>query len=263
MGRAVWQRSVVRDIALNPAYIARRKVDGKLWPVDWPAIVTEAEHYAAVSVLKDPARTTTRPGRGVWLCSYIATCAKCEGTVAVGPRGTRPDGTVRKLYVCAKGCVAVQVAELDMAVKAKLCLYLADPEVYAALTRVDGTEAEAARGELARLEKELEDWQRAAGRVSIAAVEQAERNLAPQIADAKARLGVLSTASGALRKLMGDQQQTYAQLWMRWDEEVCMAQRREIVRELVTVVVAGKRRTRQAGVGVVGTPGPRIAIELR
>lgn len=258
-----WHRSVVRGVALNPAYISRRLVDGKLWPVDWPALVSDAEHYAAVRLLNDPTRKTTRPGRAVWLCSYIATCRVCGAPLNTATRGKNRDGTRRKMYVCvAAQCVGIAVGELDEIVATTVCLHLSRPAVFKALTRADDAASAAIRDELAALDAELASWRALAGTgVDPDTIATAVRNIGARIEDATVRRDALHSASGAVRVLLGDKQSTYDELRARFDELV-VAQRREIVRTLVSVVVGRKRKMREPGVGVVGRD-ERVVVEMR
>lgn len=232
-----WLRCTVRDVALNPAYISRRRVSGKLWPVDWPAIVCEADHHAAVAILTDPKRKTTRPGRAVHLLSYIATCAVCEAPLNVGKGGTYKDGTPRRLYICTEGqCAAITVATLDEAVTDALFTYLADPKVYEALTRTDNSAGAEIRNELAGLDAELKAYQAMAGTgVDPTTIGEAVRKINARIADAEGRRDAVVEASGALQVLLGDRAHSGDELAARWEAKVGVAQRRQIIRELLTV----------------------------
>jgi hypothetical protein len=54
--------------------IGRRVLRGEVvGDGQWPPLVTEDTFWACARLLGDPSRTTTRPGRAVYLLSYIAT----------------------------------------------------------------------------------------------------------------------------------------------------------------------------------------------
>jgi site-specific DNA recombinase len=59
-------------MAMNPACIGKRVLRGQVVGEGiWDGIVDEEIYWAAVRTLKDPSRTTTRPGRAVCLLSYV------------------------------------------------------------------------------------------------------------------------------------------------------------------------------------------------
>jgi site-specific DNA recombinase len=98
------------------------------------------------SLLTDPKRRTSRPGRARHLLSMIATCAVCHGPLTV--RFARnPDGE----YFCRDGShVRIAQRDLDDHVTALILAMLADPEEYAFLAdNGDDDRLQAVREELA------------------------------------------------------------------------------------------------------------------
>jgi site-specific DNA recombinase len=65
---STWRRGVIRKMALNPTYIGKRVLRGE---VLGDALVDEETYWAAVRLLQDPSRTTTRAGRAVHLRFYV------------------------------------------------------------------------------------------------------------------------------------------------------------------------------------------------
>lgn len=262
-GNGTWCRSTVRDIALNPAYISRRLVEKKLWPVDWPPLVSEAEHYAVVSLLRNPARTTTRPGRAVHLLTYIATCGRCDAVLA-SMKGRSADGSSR-LYTCSvRGCASISMDKLDEAVLGALLTHLAKPAVYRALTRVDDSAGASIADELGALQSELATWREMAGTgFDPETIAAAVRTLVARIEETTARRDASNEASGALRLLLDDGTGGYAALAERWVAKLGVAQRREVVREVLEIKVGPLKYVREPGVGIVGERPKRISIEPR
>ncbi len=98
-------RSVARRVKNAGLRVHRGRVVGE---GPWEALVTEAEHQAAVAVLSDPRRRTQRGTTPTHLLSGIAVCGVCGGPLrAATVRG-------RAAYVCRGGfCVSRGQADLD------------------------------------------------------------------------------------------------------------------------------------------------------
>jgi hypothetical protein len=90
----------------------------------WSPLVDEAMFWAVTRILTDPARTLTRPGRAVWLLSWLARCGKCGAQLnSISRPG--PNGGRVQIYRCAQhGCVVVMQPELDEYVQAVLMAWV-------------------------------------------------------------------------------------------------------------------------------------------
>ncbi len=242
-GSRSWYHERVRQIALNPVYAGQRRhratgryagAPAETYAGAWPALVTAAEHLAAQLVLADNARiahgrTSARPGKQVYLLTYLATCHNGHPLV-VHARGTA--------YTCVPhGCVHISRVEVDALVEAAVMEALADPEVYGRLRQAgesSGADVEAAEAELARLTASLEDWRKSAwdGRgTTPATLASVEAGLAPQIEAARRRARVVGIPP-ALRPFL----EPDADIAARWREATLQA-RRTVIRALCTVTV--------------------------
>jgi site-specific DNA recombinase len=181
-----WERSTVRKIARNPAYIGKRKWRGELFKAVWPALVDEATFWKAQRILTDPARKTTRPGRQKWLASYFATGA-CGAPLQVFSRpGRQPK------YGCSSGhgCAYIAVAGLDAIIASWTALVMAeDGDARKHLPAGSDAAIIAARVEADQLRARLDEHAResAAGKISARSLAIVEAELAPQIAAAEER----------------------------------------------------------------------------
>lgn len=167
-GGKEWARTVIRDIARNKAYIGtrvHRPKDGPATEVPnaWAPIDPDPEFpnifAKAQAVLSDPKRKTTKPARGRHLLSYIAYGA-CGLPLQTDP----PVKGRRRRYRCEDRCASILADDLDIFVRAVIDGYLAreDVQAFLAAGQGDNGEAVAARGEVAKLREELEDWRKLA-----------------------------------------------------------------------------------------------------
>lgn len=222
-----WTRNVVRNMALSPTYIAKRRHNGggELFAGDWPPLVDEAAYWAAQRILTDPRRKTTRPGRAKYLLSYVAR-SEC-GAYLSAARG-------REYYACERdGCVNIKIAWLDEYVTAIVLGVLSRPEEYVALAKADDSAVMAARGEADALRIRLDEFydSAAAGELTPAALARVEARLLPQITAADRRAVEVATPP-VLRRLL-DPDADVAERW----EQMPMAARREAIDLLAHVVV--------------------------
>jgi len=182
---STWRRGVIRKMALNPAYIGKRVLRGEVvGDGQWDGLVDEETYWAAVRLLEDPSRTTTRAGRAVHLLSYVVRCGVCDGPLSMGK--VNRHGWQGQVYSCLKKrCAAVTADVLDEFVQRAVVAWLARPEVFADLT-ADATSDEQvahARAEAQRLRAELEEWRKLAERGEVTAISfaRSERGLLAQI----------------------------------------------------------------------------------
>lgn len=256
---ARWSSQTVRAIALNRAYVGvrvhavkRDRAKQTEHAATWPALVTEAEHYAAVRVLGDPARRKyrgPRPGKASSLLGSIATCGNCAGKMSSKIIG----GPV---YACHYN---VDIEALDELVTEVVLARLADPSVYEQLRQANETDDRTiveARSEVDRLTAELNDWRDSAarGETTPASLARVESGLSARIADALARAKSASIPV-ALRALVGPGVDVRA----RWSA-ASLGAKRDIIKSLLNITLHGLR----------GTPGgprreliERVTLEWR
>jgi site-specific DNA recombinase len=200
----------------------------------WEPLVSRANYQAVQEVLKDPKRTTTRPGRAKHLLSNIAVCDKCETTITVSFRAHRP------YYQCRKGCVRVQKEDIEQLAEDVILHYLARPDVHQALKRAetDSDALQAVRDELAAARARLTELAdaAAAGIVSIATVARAEPQILATIGALERREAELATPS-ALHGFITPG----ANVARRW-EAAPISTRREIARLLLAPDMLGELR---------------------
>lgn len=160
-----WYRSQVTKIALNPAYIGKRVFKGQQYDATWPALVSEAEHYAAVRRLSDPTRKTTRPGRRRTLLAALAVCGECGGPVRVSYVRER------LRYSCPVGCFYAPMDAVDEHVGYFVRAELYRPEWRQFVAQQASTDLEAvrARAEADRLQRELDDLAKMLGEEGVTA----------------------------------------------------------------------------------------------
>jgi site-specific DNA recombinase len=245
-GGPVWYRQRVREIALSPVYAGKRvhrpgrgkpkEGERAVYEASWPAIVTEAEHYAAVRTLMDPARlVSARPGRQVYLLTYLATCEVCSGPISANAAG--------RYYVCRAGHVAIGREVVDKRVTDLWLTYLVRDDVYAILAKAgEGADKEvmAARDEVAELRGRLDMWRAsaAAGTTTPDSLASIEADLTRQIRAAGQRAERAALPPG-LRHLL----EPGVDVAKRWASTPLAAKRR-VLAEFLTVQVRPSGRSR-------------------
>jgi len=232
-----WHRDTVRALAVSPTYAGRRywRGDGGYHDGAWEALVKPEEHAAAVLVLTNPARSVTRPGRGIHLLSYIAGC-ECGKPLSFRPPGK---GEALPGYRCEDGCAATRAPWLDAYVEQLVKRKLSEPGTYEQVAAgPDSSARDEARASLevleARLAKARDSY--AAGRIEIEDLEAVRLRAAPELDRARARLAAV-TVPPPLRSFATPGEDIAG----RW-EAAPMAARREAVRWLFSEVTLLKAR---------------------
>jgi site-specific DNA recombinase len=251
---------VLRPMVLSPLYAGRRvhvpgggRMDrlqrerlATLVDAEWPALVPTSTFLAVRHRLTDPARRTSRPGRGVHLLSMIAVCDVCGGPLsATFRRGPRE-------YGCQNGGhVRVPADELDTEAEGEIVDYLASPDNAARLTARDGDDEAlaAARDLVARVRAELDDLADQVGRGEVSAVlaARAEPQIVARLRDAERHVEELTTPP-ALRAFAGPADEVRA----RW-KAATMPAKREAARLLLSAGLLGELRVTRSP-----TPGHRV-----
>jgi DNA invertase Pin-like site-specific DNA recombinase len=244
-GRERWARSSVTALVLNGVvYIGKRRHNGgPLLDGNWPALVDEDVYWAAVNVLRDPARKSAadgrggvRPGAAKWLLSYVARCGKCGAPLNVTSRIVRRERV--HYYRCSSsrgGCAVAPVEWMDSLVTAAIVRWCARPGVYEAITGGDDREAVAAREEAAAERARLADFeaQAVAGSIRPESFARIAAGIEGRIAELEQRATHL-TAPPALRDLLAatprdaGREAREADIADRW-AEMPLASRRHVV----------------------------------
>lgn len=224
---AQWYPVRVRDLAMNRAYLGERTYNGTVSQGIWPALVGAEQFYDVQRILTDPKRVTTRPGKGVHLLSYLATCHPCGS----------PLTAVRGRYKCnAKGCVTTVQYETDRFIEKMLFEKLSQPKVYEQLRQANaGTNqaADDAAKEIAQLTEDLRMWRLSGARreTSPASLAVIEADLDAQIRAAERRR-IVAEIPPELREFV----EPGVDIRVRWDAAP-MAAKRRVIAYMATVTV--------------------------
>lgn len=237
-----------------PERIDRRIPDGKeptYSPAMWPPLVTREKFFAVRRTLTDPARNTTRPGRGVHLLSFVAVCDVCSGPLAAGNSRGVP------AYRCLdSGHVSVCYGDLDTLAEQLMIAYLSRPDNYKGLNAKADTEAaELAREQVRLIREEFDDLGDKVGRGELSAelAARAEPVILKRLRAAEARERELSTPS-KLRGFTG----TRRHVTKTW-KEAPMSAKRGVARILLSPDALGEMRiTRAPGKNVIVPVHERI-----
>ena len=156
-----WDRTTVRNLILNPRYIAVRYHRGEeVGPGTWPAIIPEDDWRKAVALLTDPARKSNHGGTArKWIGGSLFLCGRCGTDVRVGYRRNNV-----RIYVCRASDHLARVAQpVDELVAAVMEARLALPDVAALLDEGDEemaalrADAAAINAKIARAVRDYDD----------------------------------------------------------------------------------------------------------
>jgi site-specific DNA recombinase len=251
-----WTGRTIRSIATSPAYIGVRMHKGERHPAIWPPLVDEADHLAAVRVLSDPARKTTRPGRQKWLLSYLVRCGvgDCDRPMHRVPHQSGKPEQAR--YACSRGCTGIRASDLDEYVTRLVCRRLARVARERPRKTDDATVIQV-RAEADRLRTRLNEWRDsgARGETSPASLARIEAQLAADIADADRR-AVAATTPPTLAELLKGRP-GYDALRRRFDALPVPARR-----EVITLILDVRVR-RAETLGRHGFDDERVLITWR
>jgi DNA invertase Pin-like site-specific DNA recombinase len=251
-----WLFATVRRIAQNPAYIGRRRHNGgaDTYPALWPPIVDEERFWAAQRIFAARKGLGWRAGRAEHLLTGVGKCSLC-GSGYAGRIDARRGG--RRRYGCRRGCGYVDGPDYEDLVLAYVLGRLARPDVHEQLRRAgEGGDQEviAARAQVAAILARIEAARASAARpdgISYEALAVQERALNDQLTKARRR-AQLAGVPPAVRALVDAGEDLVA----RW-EAMPLAARRDVVRDLVSVVVAPVGQGRKVPVA------QRVVIEWK
>jgi site-specific DNA recombinase len=239
---AVWTEGKVYKILINPHYLGIRLHNGVLTKEEcWPAIVDEGVYFAVAQKMSRRG-IKGKPTAAQSLLTCNAECGKCGGEIVGQKENITP--TKRHvsypIYRCRRGDCAVPQAEADAFVEAIVVGYL-QTAAEVQITKADlNAEVAEARAEAERLRAQLAWWK-------VRMEDDARPDVTPDDYDRKAaellpkiRVAEELAARGlpsALTEMAGPDAAA------KWEAKG-LPERREIVRELVRVIVhpAGRGR---------------------
>lgn len=212
----------------------------------WEALVPTELFLAVRQRLLDPARRTSRPGRGVHLLSMIARCDVCSEPIVATYRHQG-----RRQYQCrGVGHIRIDADPLDEHAEAAMLTFLARGDAAEALLD-DDTDDEAlveARQDLARARRDIAELAEQVGRgvdnggISAMLAAAAEPAIQARLTEATRRVDELATPS-SLRGLIDPAGDIAAQ-WKAAE----MSVKREIARLLLAPGQLGELRIRRSAV---------------
>ncbi len=247
---SVWGPPAVRRTCLNTGYIGLRGHNGTTTPGTWEPLVDATVFYGARRILLDPKRTTTRPGRAKWLLSCIATCAVCNGPMAVMRRGSN-----RTVYACRdRGHLSIERTELDEYLTGLVIEKLSRSDAHAHLP--DGSEETIVtelRAEESRLRAELDGYVDDAteGRIDRAFAARVVAGLNTKISNVQRRIEAAVTPPALVGLLAGNPGEDVV---TRWNGAPISA-KRDALRLLLSSITVAK--------GAPGEVTERVALQWR
>jgi site-specific DNA recombinase len=184
-GGSKWYRSVVRQIAMNRAYLGIRVHRGTEHAGAWQPLVTRDEWSRCAARLAEVTRTRTRPGAQRYMASYLAHCGKCGERL----RGEPPQaGEKRPTYSCPSGHTMCGMEPLDAYLRdVVIATHLGMPGT--GIPANSGEEARKALDEAEELQERLDAAAQgyADSKVSLKSLSKIEDMLTPRIAAARKR----------------------------------------------------------------------------
>ncbi len=258
-GQLTWHRSVIHGMLTNRAYIGERIRRGETVYTDaWPALVDKATFYAVGTILNDPARRNVKSSKARYLVTHIGRCGHCGGPLVVGLSGTN---LPRLRCETTRHCAA-RMDLVDAEVEAWIWAWVAVPGRLNALYELtSGDEGRALQAQADKLRTEIQQWD--------AQLDDADADIDPAMFTRRkkalvARLHDVDAEAARVTKFATVQEFTgvtgYRHAMTLW-QQLSIARRRDIVRELVDIRLQGVGR----GVGSELTPGrliitPRVDI---
>jgi site-specific DNA recombinase len=224
-----WDLSLVRQVLERPTYAGLRvhqtEVIGK---ANWPAIISEADHYRIVAKFSDPRRKTTNEHAVKYLLSGLMKC-KCGSKVKVMPqRGGY------KCYICTKNfCVARKIDRVDELIEKLIVARLSRPDALSLFTPSD--ESEETLDQIAEKRARLETFYdaAAAGELTPRALARIEQTLLSEIEVLEAKVRRYDVPS-----VVYELAKRPEKVW----KTLTLEQKRECLRCLVEITLHPSRR---------------------
>lgn len=265
-----WHRVVVRQILKNPVYVGKWQYKDITIPV--PALVAELVWERAQQKLKEARRLWAGKGKHEYLLSGIITCAECGNTMTGiyanwwGVQERRY--TCRKHYQGAKktGCEPVKMVlsdHIESAVWNQVSAWLHDPDALSLEVAASSQQTEACLLEQARVEKYLAEIDK--GREAVldalaSGLFEVDDGMKRRLLELKRRQErLLQRQDELLSKLNGkgitsrlDELKELSQGVLLRLNDLSRAEKKELVRSIVTRVMVVGRGSRGGGNGLGG-----------
>jgi len=250
----------LRRILERPRNAGLMEVHGEVvGKATWPAIITEDEYRALLSVLRNPARRTTPGPERRWLGSGVYECAECGDGTTMHVSSSRG----RPYYTCSKSKhVMRHQPPIDSLVREAVRQRLADPMLVARLTasehdadaETDRERAEALRAHLAAVEA---DYYAVPPRINGRQLHEATTRIEAELDAITAREAARLSRVGLADVVGGTDPAA------RFDS-LPLDRQQAVIGVLLRVTIGAGRRGRPAG-WTPGTPysDPRQGIEIR
>lgn len=256
-----WGRVGVRDVLLNPRYIAQRWVlrtqpDGKrrreyVGPGDWTPLVSEDIFRAVGDVLSDPSRRNKYAQKGnarLYIGAGTFLCGHCLEPMRTSYSGVKNGGEPYRTYMCPKWHVSRKAEYVEAVVDGAISRRLRDPKVVAAMVSENRSAGEVQRlrdeanGLRTRLDQITKDY--AAGDLSARQLKVATEVTEGKLADVESRMARIGS-SNALMGVMSAPDPAAA--WKALDDVNAQA---TVVKALAEIIVhsqpVGRRRPSEA-----------------
>jgi len=235
-----WGRKSLKRLIRSEKYIGLRRHGNRLYPGQWPALVSERVFQRACAVLADPDRKASPPGAVKYLLSYVASCGSCKATMNVQPPR---QGRAARYRCLGRACTSVEAAHLDAFVAAVILERLAMPDARQVFAP-DDEHTSRLREAVATCRDELADLAARVGRqeLTLQFATMAEPGIQARLDEALAGLK-RHTANAALLDLLDSDD-----LWATWKRMPVAAQRSVVkgVGSVVTVAPTDRRLSRFA-----------------
>ncbi|QQM44968.1 recombinase family protein [Streptomyces liliifuscus] len=236
-GKAVqhhgWEGATVVNIVTGPRVSGHQTYRGEI--MTWGAyepIIPEETRQALITLLLDPARTTTPGPAPKWLVSMTARCGYCEtGKARVNYRAKGP---VYRCTVCQKGNQIAPLVDEHIADVAIERLSRADLVDLITPGRPD-IDLTALRAEMATLEKRKIEAAKsfATGKIDMAMLETAKATVDQRIDEIRGEMRAGAAVSPLADFLEADTPGAARKVW----NALTIGRRREIVRLLMDITL--------------------------
>ncbi len=234
-----WRSVPFRRMILSPRIAGLREHRGQVVSkAEWDPIISEAEHYALVTLFADKARRPADRPRAYLLTGGLLRCGLCDSKLVARPKGDK-----RRCYVCASGpnfngCGKIRsLAEpLEDLLRDLIAVRLAGPGLAQALADAANQDAEAS-GAMAALADQEAKLELLAADFAADRISHKEWLAARDAVSAKADALRTQMASRNTGAALATLPSTEEGLRERWDSET-MEWRRRLVGLLVDRVTA-------------------------
>ncbi|MFG1960610.1 recombinase family protein [Nonomuraea sp. NPDC049028] len=233
-----WSPRVIRKICMNVAYIGKRRFESKTRDengdyvtieetvdAQWEAIIDEETFWAAYTILANPERKTTKPGKAKHLLSHIAQCDECDSYM-----GRKKRGNYERYQCNAKGCTTIQMDWVDDFIKQLVCARLAQPDAFDHLLKQDNKKLYAELDKLNAEHQQALDMNDK-GDLSLIALSRVEKRVLPRISEIQRTLQPASIPQ-AVASLRKDAIGNAGLIRKRWSDLEVAAQK-DVIRTLI------------------------------